>query len=105
MRLYAVIKGVPEEYLEEITSRKLAQAGLSVCDSDRLSSEYSAGMKRKLSLACATIGEPKIIFLDEPSSGLDPVSRRDLWRLILNMVLGPEQTSILLTTSSMVGYG
>ena len=46
----------------ELVKRKLAEVGLSKFDSDRLSSEYSGGMKRRLSLACATIGQPQIVF-------------------------------------------
>lgn len=48
---------------------KLAEVGLNEYDSDQVSSGYSGGMKRKLSVACATIGNPKIVFLDEPSTG------------------------------------
>ena len=48
----------------------------SEVDGKRLSSDYSGGMKRKLSVACATIGSPQIVFLDEPSTGMDPVARR-----------------------------
>jgi len=63
-------------------------------------------MKRKLSVACATIGQPKIVFLDEPSTGMDPVARRDLWKVISKMVSqvdsdGNPSTSMILTTHSM----
>jgi ABC-type multidrug transport system ATPase subunit len=43
---------------------------------------FSGGMKRRLSVAIASIGDPKIIFMDEPTTGMDPVSRRDVWTLI-----------------------
>jgi ABC-type multidrug transport system ATPase subunit len=43
---------------------------------------FSGGMKRRLSVAISSIGDPKIIFLDEPTTGMDPVSRRDVWNLI-----------------------
>jgi ABC-type multidrug transport system ATPase subunit len=86
--------------------QKLADVGLSEFDSDRVSSGYSGGMKRKLSVACATIGQPQIVFLDEPSTGMDPVARRDLWAVISEMVTGgnipdEERTSVILTTHSM----
>lgn len=58
--MYAAIKGVQKESVEEATALKLAEVGLSEFDSDRLSSTYSGGMKRKLSVACATIANPKI---------------------------------------------
>lgn len=107
VRLYAAIKGVPKEMIDEAVAIKLDEVGLSKFDSDRVSSEYSGGMKRKLSVACATIGNPQIVFLDEPSTGMDPVSRRDLWNVISNMVTGHEsldptkRTSVILTTHSM----
>jgi len=106
VELYASIKGVPREFVKEAAAAKLAEVGLSEYDSDRLSSGYSGGMKRKLSVACATIGNPQIVFLDEPSTGMDPVARRDLWKVISNMVVdegtGEEKnTSIILTTHSM----
>ena len=99
IELYAVIKGVQKDILKEIVSAKLEEVGLSEADGNRLSSGYSGGMKRKLSVACATIGSPSIAFLDEPSTGMDPVSRRDLWKVIGRIVQGG--TSVVLTTHSM----
>ena len=104
--LYAAIKGVPRDAIKEAVEAKLQEVGLNDADSDRLSSEYSGGMKRKLSVACATIGNPQIVFLDEPSTGMDPVARRDLWQVISDMVTGgnvpeDERTSVILTTHSM----
>lgn len=121
---------MPKEFVEDAVLAKLQQVGLNEADSNRLSSGYSGGMKRKLSVACATIGDPKIVFLDEPSTGknfhpfasfntieqlkcshiiifnsnlgMDPVSRRDLWTVISSMVSGANQTSVILTTHSMV---
>ncbi len=104
--LYASIKGIPREAMKEVVAQKLAEVGLSDYDSDRLSSRYSGGMKRKLSVACATIGQPQVVFLDEPGTGMDPVSRRDLWAVISKMVAGGTTTreegiSVILTTHSM----
>jgi ATP-binding cassette, subfamily A (ABC1), member 3 len=106
VELYASIKGIPESDVADAAGRKLREVGLSKADSDRLSSEYSGGMKRRLSLACATIGQPQIIFLDECSTGVDPVARRDIWKLISDMALarGLPQSSrpaVVLTTHSM----
>lgn len=80
VELYAAIKGVPKQFVKDAAASKLREVGLSVMDSDRLSAEYSGGMKRRLSLACATIGQPQIMFLDECSTGVDPVARREIWR-------------------------
>ena len=56
------------------------------------------GMKRKLCVAIALIGDPEVVLLDEPSAGLDPVSRRNLWSVILNTMA---ERSVILTTHSM----
>jgi ATP-binding cassette subfamily A (ABC1) protein 3 len=106
IELYASIKGVPVDLVQEAAAAKLAEVGLSDFDSDRLSAGYSGGMKRRLSLACATIGQPQIVFLDECSTGVDPVARREIWKMISNMVTGgnvepSERTSVVLTTHSM----
>ncbi len=52
---------------------------------DRLGDNLSGGMKQKLALACTLIHKPKIIFLDEPTTGVDPVSRRDFWKILSNL--------------------
>jgi ABC-type multidrug transport system ATPase subunit len=59
---------------------------------------FSGGMKRRLSLAIAAIGNPKIILLDEPTTGLDPKVRQQVWHLIEKLKFGK---SIILTTHSM----
>jgi len=69
---------------------ELAQAG------DRAASTYSGGMKRKLDLAMTLVGNPEVIFLDEPTTGLDPRSRRTMWDIIRELVA--QGTTILLTT-------
>jgi ABC-type multidrug transport system ATPase subunit len=60
VELYGAIKGIPKHLISDAASSKLAEVGLSEFDSDRLSSNYSGGMKRKLSVACATIGNPQV---------------------------------------------
>jgi ABC-type multidrug transport system ATPase subunit len=61
-------------------------------------STFSGGMKRRLSVAISSIGEPRIIFMDEPTTGLDPVHKREVWHLIENM---KKNRVIILTTHSM----
>lgn len=106
LHLYGAIKGIPKALLAEAAVKKLLEVGFDEMDWDRASSGFSGGMKRRLSLACATMGQPKLIFLDECSTGVDPVSRRDIWQLVLNMVAGSglaqiDKPSMILTTHSM----
>jgi ATP-binding cassette, subfamily A (ABC1), member 3 len=106
LEMYAAIKGVSKAIVKDVVSQKLRQVGLSDVDSDRVSAHYSGGMKRRLSLACATIGQPQIIFLDECSTGVDPVACREIWQLVSDMVVGhgvpgSQQPAVILTTHSM----
>jgi ABC-2 type transport system ATP-binding protein len=64
---------------------------------DRLAGKLSGGMKQKLGLACALIHTPEILFLDEPTNGVDPVSRRDFWKILYDLLR--DGVTILLTTS------
>lgn len=111
VELYASIKGVPNNMIKAAAAAKLAAVGLSAADADRLSAQYSGGMKRRLSLACALIGQPQIVFLDEATTGVDPVARREIWKVISDHVTGDkhlpesEKPSIVLTTHSMEECG
>jgi ABC-2 type transport system ATP-binding protein len=63
---------------------------------NRLADNLSGGMKQKLALACSLIHRPKIIFLDEPTTGVDPVSRRDFWKILSGLL--KEEITIFMTT-------
>lgn len=63
---------------------------------DRLADKLSGGMKQKLALACTLIHKPKIIFLDEPTTGVDPVSRRDFWKILASLI--KEEITIFMST-------
>src|SRR5881275_193876 len=63
---------------------------------DRLTKTYSGGMRRRLDLAAALVAHPPVLFLDEPTTGLDPAGRMDLWEVIEGLV--EEGTTLLLTT-------
>ncbi|HJT37632.1 MAG TPA: ATP-binding cassette domain-containing protein [Actinomycetota bacterium] len=77
------------------TSKVLEQMGLSDA-ADRLARTYSGGMRRKLDLGASLVGSPKLLLLDEPTTGLDPQSRLDLWDAIRGLV--EQGTDVLLTT-------
>ena len=95
--LFARIKCVPEDKLEGFVNYMIRKLGL-VHLADRPAGTYSGGNKRKLSVGLSLIGNPAIVFLDEPSTGVDPQSRRFMWNLISSTM---RHRSVILTTHSM----
>lgn len=90
-RLYNLPKKEAQRRADEVLERiHLTEAG------GRQAGTYSGGMKRRLDLAASMVGRPKVLFLDEPTTGIDPRSRIDIWELIQEMV--DEGTTLLLTT-------
>ncbi|RHZ01022.1 hypothetical protein DYB31_010702, partial [Aphanomyces astaci] len=83
LMFYGKIKGYRGHALESEVDAKIVEVGLTEKRHVR-TSDLSGGMKRKLSLAIALLGDSKIVFLDEPTSGMDPYSRRSSWEIILN---------------------
>ncbi len=82
---YADIYGVPKKERTERIERLLGFSNLTPFR-QRLAGNLSGGMKHKLGLACALIHTPRVLFLDEPTNGVDPVSRRDFWRILYQLV-------------------
>ena len=85
MALYADLRGLDAGPGGELFARLLGFTGLAPF-SKRLAGALSGGMKQKLGLACALMARPKVLLLDEPSVGVDPVSRQDLWRMVQELV-------------------
>lgn len=81
LTLYAALHGIPKDDAESQGAELLEAAGLSRFRS-RPAGKLSGGMKQKLALICAMFGSPQLMLLDEPGVGVDPVSRRDLWKLV-----------------------
>ena len=81
LHLYAELRGVAKADYRATLDRLLAFTRLEPF-TDRLAGRLSGGMKQKLGLACALITSPKVLLLDEPGVGVDPVSRQDLWRMV-----------------------
>jgi ABC-2 type transport system ATP-binding protein len=84
MLFFAGIHSVSPEQQNKRIPELLAFAGLSKFG-DRLAGKLSGGMKKKLALACCLIHEPKVVMLDEPTLGVDPISRREFWNLLGNL--------------------
>jgi ABC-2 type transport system ATP-binding protein len=84
MRFFADVQGVSEEDQRRRIPDLIEFAGLSRF-TDRLARQLSGGMKKKLALACSLIHEPQVVMLDEPTLGVDPVSRREFWNLLGNL--------------------
>jgi ABC-2 type transport system ATP-binding protein len=82
---YADIYGIPARGRAEKIERLLGFSHLTPFK-QRLAGNLSGGMKQKLGLACALIHTPRVLFLDEPTNGVDPVSRRDFWRILYQLV-------------------
>ncbi|HWO89958.1 MAG TPA: ATP-binding cassette domain-containing protein [Gemmatimonadales bacterium] len=95
---YADLYGVPERERQSRLERLYRFSGLGPFE-DRLAGRLSGGMKQKLSLCCALIHHPDILLLDEPTFGVDPISRRELWGILREMV-DTEKRTVLVTTSS-----
>jgi ATP-binding cassette subfamily A (ABC1) protein 1 len=100
LELFARIKGVPESVVDALVMEKLRQLDLTSLE-HKLAGTLSGGNKRKLSVAVSLIGSPPIVFLDEPSTGMDPVARRFMWDVIASVSTGRRDCSIILTTHSM----
>jgi ABC-2 type transport system ATP-binding protein len=81
LRLYAELRGIERASAEGSFEQLLRFTGLAPF-TGRLAGKLSGGMKQKLGLACALMGRPEILLLDEPSVGVDPVSRRELWAMV-----------------------
>jgi ABC-type multidrug transport system ATPase subunit len=97
LRFYGRLKNVSGPQLEEEIDELLKAVNLHE-DKSKKARQYSGGMKRRLSVACSLIGHPRIVLLDEPSTGLDPASRRQLWALINQR---KKTCAMLLTTHAM----
>ncbi|MDN3357759.1 ATP-binding cassette domain-containing protein [Actinomadura sp. DC4] len=95
LRLMADLKRMRSEESRKRTTRLLERFDL-VESAQKMVSTYSGGMRRKLDLAMTLIGDPQVIFLDEPTTGLDPRSRRTMWEIIRELVA--DGVTIFLTT-------
>ncbi|XP_062861801.1 glucosylceramide transporter ABCA12 [Trichomycterus rosablanca] len=95
---YARIRGIAKREIDQVVNYLLKKLELNY-HRNVISERYSCGTRRKLSTALALIGQPQILLLDEPSSGMDPRSKRHLWKIISEEVMG--KCAVVLTSHSM----
>jgi ABC-2 type transport system ATP-binding protein len=96
MRLQSAMQGLPKSEWKQRAAELIERVGLTEFASGRVG-EYSGGMKRRLDLALALVHRPQVIFLDEPTTGLDPKSRADLWEEVSRLA-NEEGVTVFLTT-------
>lgn len=97
LNLYADLQGVPPRERARRYEELLAMTGLAPF-TRRLAGRLSGGMKQKLGLACTLVRAPRLLLLDEPTVGVDPVSRRELWNIVYRLVR-EEGMTVLLSTA------
>ncbi|MEX8194252.1 ATP-binding cassette domain-containing protein [Comamonas guangdongensis] len=97
--LYADLHGVPQELRRERFARMLEMVDMARF-TERPAGKLSGGMKQKLGLACTLVRSPDLLLLDEPSVGVDPLSRRDLWKIVQQLVES-EKLSVIVSTAYM----
>src|SRR5690242_7179010 len=95
IRLQATLQGLPPAAGRERADALLERVDLAAA-ADRRVGTYSGGMQRRLDLAAALVHEPRVLFLDEPTTGLDPVSRKTIWEEV--RALNDDGTTVFLTT-------
>lgn len=97
LKMFCLVKGVAEKLIEDEISKRLREVRLSHVRKATVST-FSGGMRRRISLAISAIGNPKVIFMDEPTTGMDPKTRRQVWQMIKNL---KKDRVLILTTHSM----
>jgi ABC-2 type transport system ATP-binding protein len=98
LAFYAGVYGIPKDELEQRKRWVINMAGLDGHERE-LTRSLSGGWKQRLALGCAILHQPRVLFLDEPTSGVDPISRRAFWELIYE--LSAQGTTIFVTTHYM----
>ncbi|XP_050403065.1 phospholipid-transporting ATPase ABCA1 isoform X2 [Patella vulgata] len=98
LEFYARVRGIEEKDVKQVADWAIKKLGL-LHYADKLAGTYSGGNKRKLSTAISLIGNPQIVFLDEPTTGMDPKARRFLWNCISEIV--KDGRTVILTSHSM----
>ena len=100
LHLYANLKGVTKEYLNAVIRSQIESMNLTSYENVR-AEKLSGGNKRKLSVAMAMIGNPPIVLLDEPSTGVDPQAKHFMWNIVSQISTKRKKSCVIITTHSM----
>jgi ATP-binding cassette subfamily A (ABC1) protein 3 len=100
LEFYARIKKIPKNFVEDLIKAQLKDMNLEQYENKKAGT-LSGGNKRKLSVAMAMLGNPPVVFLDEPSAGMDPKARRFMWEIIAKISTRGKNSAVILTTHSM----
>jgi ABC-2 type transport system ATP-binding protein len=99
IRFLAEVRGLSKDEWLPRARENLTFVGLDAFE-DRLAGKLSGGMKQKLALACALVNRPRLLLLDEPTTGVDPVTRQDFWQLVIRLA-GEQGMAVLVCTPYM----
>lgn len=100
LEFYAKVKGILRDYRVQLIEKQIDEMDLREFEHIR-AENLSGGNKRKLSVAMALIGNPPIVFLDEPSTGVDPKAKRFMWNIVSKISTLRKKSSVIITTHSM----
>ena len=100
LEFYARIKGIKQIYLDKLVNAMIIEMALDDF-TKKIAGKLSGGNKRKLSVAISLLGNPQIVLLDEPSTGMDPEARRFMWSIIHKTSKKGKKSSVIMTTHSM----
>ena len=100
LEFYARIKGIKQIYIEKLVNAMILEMALDEY-TKKVAGKLSGGNKRKLSVAISLLGNPQIVLLDEPSTGMDPEARRFMWSIIHKTSKKGKKSSVIMTTHSM----
>lgn len=98
---YAKLKGIVDSKKAEIISKIMLDLNLTKHKS-KLAGELSGGDRRKLSVAIAILGNPKLILLDEPSIGMDPEARINMWKVVSKILLNKKSKSLMIVSTNSI---
>lgn len=98
LAFFGSVRGMPSSAVQRRTTELLGFVGLAGFE-NRLAGQLSGGMKQKLGLACAIVHAPSVLLLDEPTAGVDPVTRQDFWQLLIRLLAGG--MALVVTTTYM----